>query len=1123
MGFNSRRFSALLTFTAVLAVATVPASAVVPPDRIGTPGEKVLYEPLYIGNLYASAAQLPEGFLPGMEQDLSSLGVAPEASYLDRRTGRWGALMPATPLLPGTGVGNRLSWDSLNASQPESLAAYKEAAWSAFVGYLRVHPELQIDIAELTQPGNVTVHDGGNLIQINARRQISGVEVRDSFLTAVINHGNLVLFGARNWNDVTISVEPLRTPDQSLAAARDYMHPWVDLGNTSKTDLVLVPVARGSQPDQIQVGEGLDYRLVHVIKLNYAGEGANYEALVDAHNGEVISLKDTNHYLEDQSSLGSPTARTVSGGVLPVSNDGMVPDGVEQAGWPMPNADVTFGGSTQFTDEGGNLLTCVDGTITSTLSGQYMNMVDNCGAISLSGTGNLDFGVSPATDCSTPGVGGPGNTRASRSGFYEIGRIKEMGRAQLPANTWLQGQLTATMNINQTCNANWNGVGVNFYRSGGGCNNTGELAGVFDHEWGHGMDANDANPGISNSGEGIADIYAALRLNDSCMGRNFRGTPCGGYGDPCTVCTGVRDTDFANRASGNPHDIAFIDGACGGGPAPCGGGVHCEGAVQGESVWDLVHRDFQAAPYNYDLNTALEISTRLTFLGAGPVGNWFNCVNGSGMGDGCNADGGYLNYLAADDDNGNLADGTPHIEGIFSAFDRHGIACATPTPTDSGCAGTPATAPVVAGAAIDRGADLSWAAVAGATKYKIYRTDGVFGCDFGKILVGETTGLTFQDSGLQNGRDYFYTVAAIGPADSCFSPLSACTTVTPSAGANLALDSSSVAVSISTGDSDDFLDNCETASIAFDLVSLGTGSQTNVRIVSVDPVSHPSTTINTSLPLVIAPTLASCDTAPASVLFQAEGLSFDETLEFVVEFTSDELAPSTKTATVTVENTESDVQNFATRTFSFETDEEGWSVDEGVFGRTGTGGGDGSTWFLDSSDNLDSQCDRARSPLMRLSATSTLSLWNNFDIEPLSGGTWYDRANVGLVEADDTRTLVTPDGGRTYNADSSGPGNYTGCNEPEEGWAGTSATWASSSWSATALQSAIFAGDFVQLEVIYGTDGALANRGFWFDEVTVTDVDFQVADVQSDICAANIIFVDGFESGDTSAWTLTFP
>ena len=143
---------------------------------------------------------------------------------------------------------------------------------------------------------------------------------------------------------------------------------------------------------------------------------------------------------------------------------------------------------------------------------------------------------------------------------------------------------------------------------------------------GNTLDDNDSNPG-----EGIADIYAALRLGTSCVGRGFSlSGVCGGYGDPCIDellggCTGIRDIDFAKRQSGNPHDVVWIDANCGSsGPAPCGGSVHCEGSVYSEAVWDLVHRDLPSE-YGMDLNTALEVGTRLTYLGAGNVGTWFSC------------------------------------------------------------------------------------------------------------------------------------------------------------------------------------------------------------------------------------------------------------------------------------------------------------------------------------------------------------------------------------------------------------------------------------------------------------------------------------------------------------------
>ena len=48
---------------------------------------------------------------------------------------------------------------------------------------------------------------------------------------------------------------------------------------------------------------------------------------------------------------------------------------------------------------------------------------------------------------------------------------------------------------------------------------------------GHGLDDNDVVPNIASpSGEGIADIYAALRMGDSCIGRGFyvSGSGCTG-------------------------------------------------------------------------------------------------------------------------------------------------------------------------------------------------------------------------------------------------------------------------------------------------------------------------------------------------------------------------------------------------------------------------------------------------------------------------------------------------------------------------------------------------------------------------------------------------------------------
>ena len=116
------------------------------------------------------------------------------------------------------------------------------------------------------------------------------------------------------------------------------------------------------------------------------------------------------------------------------------------------------------------------------------------------------------------------------------------------------------------------------------------------------------------------------------------------------------------------------------------------------------------------------------------------------------------------------------MQAISSAFGRHQIGCSTPTVQEAGCVGRPTIAPTVTAIGTDQGADFSWNAVAGASRYKIFRTDGVQACDYGKAIVGETTGTSFSDAGLQPGREYYYVIAGFTGSDSCMGPTSACTT-----------------------------------------------------------------------------------------------------------------------------------------------------------------------------------------------------------------------------------------------------------------------------------------------------------------------------------------------------------
>ena len=136
-----------------------------------------------------------------------------------------------------------------------------------------------------------------------------------------------------------------------------------------------------------------------------------------------------------------------------------------------------------------------------------------------------------------------------------------------------------------------------------------------------------------------------------------------------------------------------------------------------------------------------------------------------------------LNTFA--DDNGNINDGTPHMTAIFEAFNTQEIACNTPTAKDSGCGGTPQVAPQVTVTAGNMRAVISWAPVAGASNYEVFRTEGVKKCSQGKVKLATTTSTTFTDTGLMNDREYYYIVIPKGPAPPCFGRASACMAVTP--------------------------------------------------------------------------------------------------------------------------------------------------------------------------------------------------------------------------------------------------------------------------------------------------------------------------------------------------------
>lgn len=701
---------------------------------------------------------------------------------VDKRSGHVSYVEGAgTPWVPGRG--NDLTMELMKSFSKSGRIDLPtlEAIARAFLP--RVADLLGVEPAELVLNEGASGQPAGHLWFVDFDVVRGGLKVEGAHVVFRVNNGNLIQFGSENLP--ALGVEMPRTRFAKAAARQalaDYLggfEPKDRFLDRGSLHLLPVNVADDGEAEGYRFGDGRGLALVWQFIFHRPGEVGTWRGRVDATSGEVLDFYDINDY-------GSATGGTYRSD-RPATEVLM----------PLPFANVATG---VFTNSAG----IFSGTTgTTTLNGQFVAISDSCGSISKAADANgvIALGSSSGTDCTTPGTGGAGNTHSARTQFYMVNRIKEKARGWLPSNSWLNAKLTANVNLNQTCNAYWNGSTLNFFRSGGGCANTGELPGVSLHEFGHGLDSNDGNgsPPDNGTGETTGDISAVLAIHASCVGNGFLGSNCGGYGNACTSCTGVRDVDWAKHSGNTPSTVAnFTQTSC---PqpnplnpnyvGPCGRDAiargtatkkregHCESLVSSEAIWDVANRDLP----NPGSGAAWSTLDRLWYLSRSTATGGFACnVSGTTWtSDGCSTGSIFRVFRAIDDDNGNLADGTPHGGAIAAAMNRHGIACTTDAGWNTTFAAvTPPASPSLSVSAGSNSAGLSWSGSSGV--YDIYRNES--GCTGGFTRVAnDNASTTFTDNAVANGVTYFYQVTAQPSGNEAASSApSSCLSVTPTAG-----------------------------------------------------------------------------------------------------------------------------------------------------------------------------------------------------------------------------------------------------------------------------------------------------------------------------------------------------
>jgi subtilisin-like proprotein convertase family protein len=701
----------------------------------------------------------------------------------------------AIPFIPGKG--NNLSWNTVasNCSSIQCIpkSEIESRAREFLTKYSSLFP-VSLDDLRLDTEGTTPV--GESIYLVRFQWYYSGIPVEKGSIFMIINNGNLIQIASSRIAPISLDTNPSFSVDTAWEIINGY------LGKQKITEkdeivnngtLVIIPVTPDGYEPNSYVGPAskmAEFKLAYRIMFRKSGIMGTWEALVDAHSGEILRFVDANKYGK------------IQGGVYKTDKN---PTQTEET-VPFPYADY---GTGVYSDIGGNY----PGTSgTSTMKGRVgsignvggVKINDNCGAISLSSNseGLIDFGTSGGKDCTTPGFGGAGNTHSARTQYYNVSWIKIKAYTYLSGNSWLQNVVTDNVNINQACNAYWDGTSLNFFKSGtyGGyvCGNTGELPGVSLHEWGHGMDDNDGSGGDSPPVETRADWTAILQTHQSCAGGGFFlsslgcGNPpsqgsgyynCDGYGDCCLDCSGIRDADWDKHASHTPWTIAnygTVWSGCDSGYyyGPCGKEDHCESGIATQALWDLAVRDLPTY-CGMDATSAWQLVDRLWYTSMPSMGDMYTCTPPTS--DGCGGSSLFNLFRAIDDDGDGTANGTPHAQGIFQAFNRHNIACgnADDAANQNQTSCPTLTISTLTGSAGNNSVVLNWGEVANATRYFIFRNDTSCDSGFTKIATVNAPATTYTDTTATNGITSYYRIQAATNNDSCVSAMSNCVAVTP--------------------------------------------------------------------------------------------------------------------------------------------------------------------------------------------------------------------------------------------------------------------------------------------------------------------------------------------------------
>jgi MYXO-CTERM domain-containing protein len=363
----------------------------------------------------------------------------------------------------------------------------------------------------------------------------------------------------------------------------------------------------------------LAYRHVLRVTVERRTPAGRWSVYLDASTGERVAREQTLRFAEAELHYNAPVRYPLS----------------DRQDYPASEAQLVLDGKTIMSTVSGSF-PIPDGEtlpLLARLTGQRVKIDNKNGP-----EANKNFDVTGG-DIAVWNASGDEIIDAQLSSFIHAQRAQKFALTMVENMTFAKSQLRVNVNLDDQCNAFYDGQSINFFLSSQNCANTGRLADVVFHEFGHGFHHHSIQPGVGErdraTGEGVSDYFASTFTDDPAMGRGFFHS-----GQP------LRHIDPDGFEHVWPDHIH---------PDP-----HQTGLIIAGALWDM--RTLLIGKHGKEAGVALADKLFAQALRS--------TTDIPSM---------YPEILAADDDDGNLDNGTPNVCEITNAFARHGLRAITMT------------------------------------------------------------------------------------------------------------------------------------------------------------------------------------------------------------------------------------------------------------------------------------------------------------------------------------------------------------------------------------------------------------------------------------------------------------